>query len=199
MSGKVFLGSVGVSLLAMGLITLVGFPIMYPGLNPGQPISLENSGLVIQQKYLELSSMAQVVDQETSYKQVPGTELNMTVLNQSRILAQFTSPYVLGISNSLVSDRIGFIISLIITDGSGYNESRVARVAYYDSIGTSSQQELSSTLFINFLTDPLSEGTYQVFLTFKSIEDKPGTSYLLFSTPLANFTRTLLVQEYKNS
>ena len=189
MSGKLFVGSVLISLIGMGLITIFAIPLLYPGLQ----IGTVNQGIVYQSKYLEISSLAQVDDSQiSSMIQVPDTVMNITVQSKSRIYALFNSHYILGISNALDSDRVAFQIVLKVEDVG----QRTSRIAYYE-VGTyPDAREFSSTFTLNYLTEQLTKGTYKVGLYWISMSEQDGFNYLLFSTPAANYTRTLLVQEY---
>jgi hypothetical protein len=178
MSGKVFAGSVFVSLLGMGLISMFALPLLYPSLQTN--LQDDDIGIVLQSKYIERSSQAQIVDSATtSWVDVPDTKMNITIETNSRIYALFNSMYVLGVSNSLDSDRVAFNISLQI-EGVG---QRISRISYFEMGTYSDMREFSSTFTLNYMTEELTAGTY------------PGNNYLLFSTPSANFTRTLVVQE----
>ncbi len=190
MSGKVFAGSVFISLLGMGLISMFALPLLYPSLQTN--LQDDDIGIVLQSKYIGRSSQAQIIDSATSsWIDVPDTKMNITIETNSRIYALFNSMYVLGVSNSLDSDRVAFNISLQI-EGVG---QRISRISYFEMGTYSDMREFSSTFTLNYMTEELTAGTYEVSLSWISLIDHPGNNYLLFSTPSANFTRTLVVQE----
>lgn len=197
MSTKVFVGSVLVAVIISSVIGLFALPLLYPivyedvSTIPG----FADEGIVLQSLYKEFSTTAQIFDLEIgTYKPVPDTELNITIQTNSRINAVFSSIYILGVSDSLSpGQRVGFNISLGI-EGMG---NKTVRIAYFETSSYSALREFSSTFYLNFVSKPLPAGTYKVSLSWISIADLSGTSYFLFTTPNANFTRSLWIQEYK--
>ncbi len=216
MSGKEFIGSVAVSLLAIGAITLFILPLLYPAIQTDvedtdsgisslqedleiaqsdiSDLQDEAKGIVLQSLYKEFSTSAQILDSNTgSYIPVPDTELEITIGDDSKIDAVFSGIYVLGVSNSLDSDRLSFNIALIVEDVG----NKTLRIAYYE-VGTyPDHREFSSSFYINYVTNSLPTGTYTVSVAWISNEDQPGTTnYLPFTTPNANYTRSLWIQEF---
>ncbi|MFX1518040.1 MAG: hypothetical protein ACFFC6_17200, partial [Promethearchaeota archaeon] len=205
MSGKELIGSIAISFIAMGVITLFVLPQLYPAIQTGtddsdlqsdisnlqddleqaqtdiSDLQDEVKGIVIQSLYEEFSTTAQILDSDTgSYIPVPDTELEITIQSDSKIAAVFSGVYVLGVSNSLDSDRLSFNIALIV-EGAG---NRTLRIAYYEMGTYPDHREFSSSFYINYMTDSLAEGTYTISVAWISNEDQPGTTnYLLFTTP----------------
>jgi hypothetical protein len=197
MSAKEVIGSVLLAVIISSAIGIFAFPMLYPivygdvSAIPG----VTDDGIVVQSIYREFSTFAQIHDSETSsYNQVPDTRVNITIQENSTINAVFSSLYILGVSNTLgPSQRVGFNISLGV-DGIG---SRTTRISYFETGTFSANREFSSTFYLNFVSMPLPAGTYTVSLSWISIADQDGINYFLFNTPLANFTRSLWIQEYK--
>jgi hypothetical protein len=75
--------------------------------------------------------------------------------------------------------------------------NRTARISYPpdESIGTGTR-EISGIFYLEYLTSPLSAGTYTVSLSWISLYNRSGTTHSLFTTPLANFSRSIRLIEY---
>lgn len=197
MSGKIFLGSVLVSIVSMSLITVIALPILYPNIQTIQPN--QTGGILVQSKYMETSSLAQKTDVATLGTYVPDTEMNITIQEDSQIYAVFNSPYVLGVSDSLSNDNVSFRLSLSIRNSDpSIVGSRNARIFYFEEGTYTDAREFSSTVTMNYLSEELPAGVYNIDVTWASLGDRPGTNYLLFSTTDANATRSLFVQEFSN-
>lgn len=198
MSGKEFLGSIAISFIAIGVIILFVLPFLYPAMQT----DIEDEGIVLQTKYKEFLSTAQILDDNTgSYILVPDTELNITVQNNSKLAVIFSGRYSLGLSDELsTGDKVAFNITLSVFDSLNVLVgNRTARISYKtdEPIGTTIL-EISGIFYLDYLTSPLSAGTYTVSLSWISLYNRSGTTYFLFTTPLANFPRSIRLIEYKS-
>ncbi|MFX0171865.1 MAG: hypothetical protein ACFE9L_08095 [Candidatus Hodarchaeota archaeon] len=77
--------------------------------------------------------------------------------------------------------------------------NRTARISYKTDVSIGSEtREISGIFYLDYLTSPLSAGTYTVSLSWISLYDASGQSYFLFTTPLAYFPRSIRLIEYKS-
>ncbi|MFW9778505.1 MAG: hypothetical protein ACFFE8_06590 [Candidatus Heimdallarchaeota archaeon] len=197
MSTKAVAGSVLLAVIISSAIGLFALPLLYPivyedvSTIPG----FTDGGIVLQSIYGEFTTTAQILDSDNdTYISVPDTKLNITIQSNSRIVSVYSSLYILGVSGSLSpSQRVGFNVSLGI-EGIG---KKTTRISYFETSAYPATREFSSTFYLNFVSAPLPAGSYTVALSWISIQDQDGLSYLLFNTPAANFTRSLWIQEYK--
>ncbi|MFX0182650.1 MAG: hypothetical protein ACFE95_06155 [Candidatus Hodarchaeota archaeon] len=131
---------------------------------------------------------------------VPDTESNITVQSNSRLAVIFTGRYSLGLSDELsTGDKVAFNITLSVFDSSDVLVgNRTARISYKtdEPIGTVTL-EISGIFYLDYLPGPLSAGTYTLSLSWISLYNRSGTSYFIFTTPLASFPRSIRLIEYK--
>jgi hypothetical protein len=199
MALKEVVASVLISAVVVSGIGYLALPVVYPSLETGDSEHThtfpEDKGLIIQSKYIEITSQAGILDSNVNYLKIPDTEINITISDQSRIVAIFNSPYIVGMGPDFVSQRTAFNISLDI-EGIG---SRVARVSSFGNTGATEFREHSSTLNINYVSDSLLAGTYEINVKYKSIIEHPSLQgYLTLNIPSVNYTRSLWVMELRN-
>jgi hypothetical protein len=202
MGAKEVLTSVIVSLAVVSAVGYVGLPMLFPVLQDTSSAdhshdyaSLSHThdlDIILQSKYIEVSTQAGISDESTSYVDIPDTEINVTIKAQSRIFVVFNSPYVLGVGDGFTSQRVAFNISLGV-EGVG---NRTTRLSSFDFGTTISNKEIGSTLYVHYGTNPLPAGTYTVNVKYKSLTAYAGLNgYLTLNVPLANYTRSLWVME----
>ncbi len=179
-SGKSFAGSVVVSLVIIMLVAFFILPIQYPRLN--------NPAYV----YEEFRTSAIIADYNLTLVQVPDTQATITIRGNSRIWVEFNTPYVLGISGAFPGPgRVRYEFVLMV-EGVG---NRTTYLTYYTENAPGASFELSSTFYLNYVTEPLLAGTYTISVYWRSIYDRTGFNYLLLNTMMYNWTRSLLLQE----
>ncbi|MFW9917865.1 MAG: hypothetical protein ACFFGZ_19875 [Candidatus Thorarchaeota archaeon] len=200
-SAQVFIFSVISSILVMSALTLYILPDISEELNAPlsqeeeQEILSEDQGIVIQSKYQTWDSRAVLDDSSTSsYAQIPDTSLSITIQAQSRIAAVFMSDYWLRLEDLPAGDELRYNISLAV-EGVG-NESIV--VNYYDSVSLTIK-EISSTLYIDYVTASLPAGTYTVSVWWMSELNQFDLNSLRLSDTNEPHTRSLWVQELKGA
>ncbi|MFW9930564.1 MAG: hypothetical protein ACFFD1_14340 [Candidatus Thorarchaeota archaeon] len=193
MGAKEFFGSVVVSVVLISALGYLALPIIYPNVQ-------EDTGIVLQSKYITIATSAGITDDNNvTYAKVPNTELNITISDQSRIVAIFNSPYIIGVGPGVTNKRFAYNVSLNI-EGIG---SRVIRLASWYGGTTSYYNEIASTLYIDFSSSPLPAGTYTINVKWISLfKDSVNLSYLTFNAynppnVLANYSRSLWVMELR--
>ena len=193
MSGKDIVFSTFASLVVVSLVGFVALPALYPTLQTND--TKEDLGLVIQSKYLEVSSTAGITDDNVgSFVKVPDTSLNMSISANSRISATFTSPFIFGIGPNVTNKRFLFNVSLEVeTVG---NET--ITLSSWNSGTTTSYFEYSSTMYIHYLSPKLSAGNYTINVKYvSSHQESPQLAYLTLCTNKINQTRSLWVLEMR--
>jgi hypothetical protein len=231
MSGKEFIGSIAISFIAIGAVALFALPLLYPamqtnmediqtGLNNTESditdlqsditdlqsditdLQSEDKGIVLQTRYQEFFSTAQISDDDTgAYISVPDTELDITIQSNSRLTVIFSGRYSLGLSTSLLAgEKVAFNITLSVFNSLDVLVgNRTARLSYKTDTAIGSQtREISGIFYLDYVTSPLSAGTYTVALSWVSLYDTSGQSYFIFTTPSAYFPRSIRLIEYKS-
>lgn len=159
-------------------------PVVFPNIT-------EDKGILVQSIYLENNSQAFIVDSDTIYEEVPDTEINITIEQNSRILAIFSGEATLSIGTTF-NFGVNFFVTLDI-EGVG---NRTMRIHFYDNGGpTATTREITHNLCNVYQSEPLPAGTYTVSVYWKSEYDATGSAQLILSTIANPKTRALLVQE----
>ncbi|MFW9895509.1 MAG: hypothetical protein ACFFD7_06875 [Candidatus Thorarchaeota archaeon] len=191
MSGKGVLGSiigsVVCSVLIMSALVYFMAPIFFP-IPPDRDV-------VIQYKYGEWNTPSYIYDNELTYKKMNDTEISITIEQNSRLKVEFTALALLALDTTFTI-RSSYNITLIVSGAI----NRTIMVLYYDGLpATGYFRELTYTLNINLLTEPLPSGTYIIEVFWKSTFDATGNfnSLSVAHAPTFNYTRTLLVQELR--
>lgn len=188
----ILMGSV---LLSIILVPTTIMPIIYPSLQADP----NSTGILIQEKHNSVNTVAAISDLATvHYYDVPDTHLAITIQNNSKILAMFSSPYLLVISDDFgPNEALIFNIALNI----GTVTKRDTRIEYTE-LGNdlASARHIGGNMFILCETENLPAGTYNVTVSWisKSTVNNPvGTNQLQFSSIFQKPLRTLWVQEIK--
>ncbi len=191
-----------VSLLLIILVPttmFVGMPVIYPSLQTGLTSSPNSTGILIQEKHKSVNTIAAISDWATiQYYDVQDTHLAITIQNNSKILAMFSSPYLLVISDDFGPNE-ALIFNIALNIGTG--TKRDTRIEYTE-LGNdlASARHIGGNMFILCETENLPAGTYNVTVswTSKSTVNNPvGTNQLQFSSMFQKPQRTLWVQEIK--
>lgn len=188
----ILMGSV---LLSIILVPTTIMPIIYPSLQADP----NSTGILIQEKHNSVNTVAAISDLATvHYYDVPDTHLAITIQNNSKILAMFSSPYLLVISDDFgPNEALIFNIALNI----GTVTKRDTRIEYWEAGNAlASGRHIGGNMLILCETENLSAGTYNVTVSWisKSTVNNPvGTNQLQFSSIFQKPLRTLWVQEIK--
>ena len=196
------------SIVTTSAIILV-LPAIYPNLD--SPIlSDEDSdideGLVIQSKHLTVASRDLIYDDEILYRKLNDTELDITIQNQSIIGVFFTSEFML-CSSSSYTEFLQFEIKVQISH-QGYIKIPIASESVwlqYYSESTGGWDYQTDCASINVITSPLSAGTYNIAIYWRSRYDTGGVNRLttrwidLTESEQRYSTRTLWALELRNN
>jgi len=188
----ILMGSV---LLSIILVPTTIMPIIYPSLQADP----NSAGILIQEKHNSVNTVAAISDLATiHYYDVPDTHLAITIQNNSKILAMFSSPYLLVISDDFgPNEALIFNIALNI----GTSTKRDTRIEYTE-LGNdlASARHIGGNMFILCETENLPAGTYNVkvsWISRSTVNNPVGTNQLQFSSIYQKPLRTLWVQEIK--
>lgn len=187
------------SIILVPTTMFVAMPIIYPSLQTGLTSSPNSTGILIQEKHKSVNSIAAISDWATiHYYDVPDTHLAITIQNNSKIMAMFSSPYVLIISDDFgPNEALIFNISLNI----GTVAKRDTRIEYFEAANAlASARHIGGNMFILCETENLPAGTYNVTISWISrstVNSPVGTNQLQFSSMFQKPLRTLWVQEIK--
>jgi hypothetical protein len=190
MSGKGVIGGIIASVvLSVSIVGALGYfllPVIFPSVG-------EDQGIVLQSIYLEANTIETLSDTETTYEKVPGTELNITINENSKILAQFSSSATLTLGSTFTGG-VNFFIALVV-EGVG---NRTVRIHFFENSGGVGYTR-ESPGFINtfYQTGTLASGTYIVSVYWKCESDATGSNSIGFFNYGGNKPRALLVQEIK--
>jgi len=194
MSGKGVIGAIIASVvLSVGIVGALGYfllPVVFP--NIAEPPMEEDQGIVLQSIYHETTSPAVIHDASTTYEKIPETEVNITIQQNSRILAKFSGEALLQIGTTF-SGEVNFFVALVI-EGVG---NRTTRIHFFDNTGGGygAIREYTQNLNDFYQTGALPSGTYTVSVYWKSEFDATDINQLFLSLIGAPTTRALLVQE----
>jgi len=181
------------SVLVMSVVSIFILPPIIADLNPSSNGSSEN-GIVLQSKYQTYNTRADLFDNDPiGYVLMPNTTMLITIQSQSRISAVFSGFYWLSIQGLNAGDRVKFNISLNI----GGVVQRVTWIRYDTTAYTITQELSGNHLYLNYVTDPLPAGTYNISVLWTPEEDHVGTSRITFNWDPDDppYLRSLWVQE----
>ena len=222
MSGKEFIGSIAISLITIGAITLFVLPQLYPVIQTGTEdtqtdistlqsdvegiksditdLQSEFNGILLQTKKLVINDHAEITEEDTTLQVMNNTSLEITVQQDSRLNARFSGVFRLALKSEAVK-RADYQITLMLQGVTG----QTTHISYWDNAGsTTNTLYLTYTVYIEFLTDSLDAGTYTVTMWWQSLYDHPSDP-LIYSRLYASdidsvqqyndYSRTIIVQE----
>ena len=150
---------------------------------------------ILQTKYLQIEpDSAEIHDHETLWTEIAEDTLNISIEANSQILIEYSTNYVLGISNLDPFTRAGFEIQIQVVDHASETQS----ISHYNSDGYTSSLEFVGTLQMQLLTASLPAGEYSIVMYWKSLQSNTGSQYLIFSNINVQYNRTLTVHEVVN-
>ncbi|KKL51424.1 hypothetical protein LCGC14_2295620 [marine sediment metagenome] len=185
--GSIIVGVICSVLIMSGMLYFIG-PILLPGLTE------KDTSLLLQYKYQEWDSHSYITEEDLVDQKMNETELSITIQENSRLATTFSSVAELWLSY-FFTGYVAYSISLVV-EGVG---NRTISVTHFDMRTTGGwQQEMTHNLNIDYLTGPLSAGTYNITMYWKSIYN--STDYTHLSVAHSNYfnTRSLWVQELKS-
>jgi hypothetical protein len=187
-----FIGlNVALSVLIMSLVTIFVLPPIMEDLNISSNGSTDR-GIVLQSKYEIYDERASITDSEnTSYKLIPNTTMLITIQDQSRISAVFSGYCYRAINGMDAGHRLQYNISLNI-DGVVVRET-IVRYQTTDHQVLTELQDVN--MYLDFVTNPLPAGTYNVSLSWISVYNHDGSSSLTFNWDPDEPLRSLWLQE----
>lgn len=192
-SAGTILGAVVLSIVIIGGITYFGLPYFLPYLNvPEEPIADKNT--VYQTLYQEFDSEEFIYDHQTNYTAMNNTNMNITIKTGSRIAVVFNCPTILTMSTTFNGGYVMFHVALVI-EGVGNRTNFVAFTDYGPATGF--LRQVTEDLYINYMTDDLPAGTYNISVQWRSYVNMDGLNYLKNYSDLVNVSRSLMVQEIK--
>jgi archaellum component FlaF (FlaF/FlaG flagellin family) len=192
-SAGTILGAVVLSIVIIGGITYFGLPYFLPYLNvPEEPESDKNT--VYQTLYQEYTSKELIYDSQTNYTAMNNTNMNITIKNGSRIAVVFNCPTILTIASTFHGGFVMFHVALVI-EGVG---NRTNFVGFSDfGPATGYMRQTTEDLYMNYMTDDLPSGTYNISVQWRSYIDVDGSNSLKVYSDHVNVSRSLMVQEIK--
>jgi len=184
MSGKEVVGSILISLILMSAIVFFALPFIFPGVS--------EKNIVVQSKYAEWKTTAMIYDSETTaYKKISDTELNITIQESSSLAIVFSADAILHLSDTFTVKNSYFFS--VVVEGVG---NKTFFITYFDSsAATGSIRELTYNLYVNYVTNPLPAGTYNVAVYWQSRFDANGSNFLSLAHSGYNYSRSLWIQE----
>ncbi len=192
----------GAFILVSGLISLIfiagaGYfvlPLIYPNINEEIETETETPNILLQSKYIDITTQAILYDDEMDFVKIIDTELSITTQGNSSLAVSF-SMVVLMILDASFSGILFFEFAIAI-NGIG---NRTIPFSYSRFSATGLEQH-SVDFTINYLTGIIPSGTYNIEASWHSKSDPTGSSYLksYFSPSMGpNYTRTIWAQELR--
>ena len=222
MSGKEFIGSIAISLITMGAITLFILPQLYPVIQTSTDniqtdisslqsdveglesditdLQSESNGILLQTKKLVINDHAEITEENTTLQLMTNTSVQITVQQDSRVNARFSGVFRLAVKSTAVK-RADYQITLMLQGVTG----QTTHISYWDHLGsTTNTIYLTYIVYIEFLTDSLDAGTYTIAVWWQSLYDHPSDPLIysrLYASDIDNvqpyndYSRTIIVQE----
>ena len=187
--------SVLISLVAGAGIAFVVLPTVYPSLQttPTSPQTTEKGVVQVVEKSWQDESY--IFDSNLNWQLMNKTQISFTIGNNSRILAQFSAPFLLSLDSSFTV-KSNYEVALVIE---GIVNSSVPIIYYDDSASTGNYRQLSFFPTLTFETGVLSAGTYNCTVQWKSAIDAPGANNLSVGHHKTNsayhYDRWMILQE----
>ena len=161
---SVILASVLITLVAGSAIAFVGLPMLYPS------ISSEKKG-IIQTVEKSWQDESYIFDTDLSWNLMNKTQLNLTISENSKIEATFSAPFLLSLDTQFTT-MARFEVALVIQ---GVGNTSTTIIYYDDTPASGHYRQISYFPTLSFMTGPLSAGTYNCTVQWKSAIDSPGT------------------------
>jgi hypothetical protein len=190
-------GSYCATFIGAVLVSLVLAYFLLPLLLPTTP----SKGLIRQTQIVESHADA-TIEAPIAFAPIPGMTLEISTIDESYLQATLSSGIILLLTDDgsgpppiQFSGTIIYEISLIV-QGVG---NRTVDVGYSSTSKINSTVTITQTFYLDYLTGPLSAGTYNVTAYWRF---RPGTTFtgraglsMTAGTGSNNYTRSLIVQE----
>ncbi len=170
-------------LLAIVCGGLLGFAFTY---------FLLPTGNVVQTKSGVWRTSAYIFDDALTSAPVPDTSLNITTRGSTRLVIRFVTQYVHFLDmghNGISRYQINLTLNGVTLCG--------GLIEYVTTSALIAWIEICSSFVLEFVTEPLSAGTYTVGVSWNSQYSVGSTNSLLefCAAPLFNYSRSLIIQE----
>ena len=184
--GLAIIGSVLITLILVAVGGYFVLPLVFP------KIQAEND-IVLQSNLVEINDDAYMNDTIKDFELMNGTEISITIQNNSRIAASFSSTFLLFIDPS-INASLWFEISLVIE---GVSNSTFP-IVYYSGSTLVDYEVFTPSVNINLMSSELNSGTYNIAVYWRSLQDPNGFN-ALSNVGSSDFVcpRTLWVQELR--
>jgi len=182
--GLAIIGSVLITLILVAVGGYFVLPLVFPN------IKAEND-IVLQSNLVEINDDAYMNDTIKDFELMNGTEISITIQNNSRIAASFSSTFLLFIDQT-INASLWFEISLVIE---GVSNSTFP-IVFYPGSNLVDYEVFTPSVNINLMSTELNSGTYDITVYWRSLQDPNGINSLS-NVGSGNFLcpRTLWVQE----
>jgi hypothetical protein len=187
-------GAIIISVLLSAMVTAAG---MYFGLPYIFPNVQGDQEIVLQEKYLELDSIAYISGDTDvwNYNLIPQTQFQITTHGNSKIAARFSATAFVTVSDDFINHTI-FDFLLSVDD---IKEQRTS-VWYFRQLAETYYIQFTQQVYLELLTEILPAGTYTVSVYWRSRWNPTGTvtQCSLGHSNVANFTRVLVAEELRS-
>ncbi|UYP45946.1 hypothetical protein NEF87_002231 [Candidatus Lokiarchaeum ossiferum] len=202
------LGAIFLSVIITGSGMYIAFPYLYPTLKSDNAdlvtqddikdfITADNltadEGILLQSKYQQFTDHAYIQSSQTSLLEIPGTKMNITIQENSRISAVFSTPTSLSLTST--ADRVISFQIILAIEGVGNISTLVISVD--DENDISYYRIRTDHIHLYYETEELPAGVYNIQTFYKSFIDASGGALMLSDNPEKDYPRILLVQELK--
>jgi len=178
------MGSVFITLILVGAGGYFGLPLLFPNLNE----DLTDNGIILQTKYYESYTAANIFCNVADYENIPDMELNITTSGNSKLIVAFEGALMLRLSSTFIGET-KYNITL---DISGVGNRTTCIYSGID-VAQGTDWEIPCNTHISFETGILPGGTYTISVYWSSaIAPTAGPSQLFV---LDEYPRSIYVQE----
>ena len=186
--GLAIIGSVLITLILVAAGGYFVLPLVFPNLNAEN----DESNIVLQSYLVEFDNQAERNDTISDFEVMNGTQMSITIKNESRIAVSFSCNFLLQL-DSIMLGSLWFEISLVIEGVSNSTGS----IIYFRESASGDMEFYSKCFNINLMSNALNNGTYNIAVYWRSLEDVAGLNGLMTNLPSVNNLRTLWVQELR--
>lgn len=197
------IASVLISVVVGAGLAFVALPAVYPSLqstSTNQPSTTptDNETGIVQTVEKKWQDESYIYDNNLNWQLMNKTQISFTIGNNSRILAQFSAPFLLSLDSSFTG-MARFEVALVIE---GVGNTSVPIIYYDNSASTGNYRQLSFFPTLIFQTGILPAGTYNCTVQWKSSVDAPGANNLSVShhnnVSAYHYDRWMLLQEIRS-
>lgn len=195
------LASVLISLVAGAGVAFVALPQVYPALQTNQTNTPDTDTDVdkgITQTILKSwQDESYILDSQLTWSQMNKTQVNFTISANSKILVQFSAPFLL-YTDPTFSGGVSYLVSLVIENVG----NTTVLIHYFDDSSAGNNHEEIYFPTLSFMTGALAAGTYNCSVFWRSEVDSTGYNSLSVShhsmTSTYHYDRWMLLEEIVN-